>query len=176
MVPPPDDPTCNIGCNGTPVSGIYQPLNTLSEISEILSLLSENLIGSCPALEHALIFWGVLDSGISTQLMGRVGGHFLVQSFTRPASDCFAFLCKSRPDQPPIQPDICWYIMVKFNIGNVRTRKSSNFAKLKTFWSNSKCKRNGGDFGVSWQGSVCGQQFLRYLSQIWETRLGIALN
>ena len=47
---------------------------------------------------------------------------------------------------PMRQTDICWYIMLKFNIGNVRTRKSSNFTKLKTFWSNSQLKRNVGDF------------------------------
>ena len=86
---------------------------------------SENLIGSCPALELVLIFWVVLDGGISTQLMGRVGGHFLVQSFTRPASDCFAFLCKSRPDQPPIQPNAPnRYLLV--HRGQIQYRKRQN--------------------------------------------------
>ena len=100
-------------------------------------------------------------------------------NFMRPASDCFAFLCKSPSltivlqSNPMRQTDI-WYIMVKFNIGNVRGRKASNFTRFKTV---SKCKNiSTCVFRFVPRINVRAGQFLCYLSQIWRNKTESGFN
>ena len=94
-------------------------------------------------------------------------------------SDCFAFLCKSPSltivlqSNPMRQTDI-WYIMVKFNIGNVRGRKASNFTRFKTV---SKCKNiSTCVFRFVPRINVRAGQFLCYLSQIWRNKTESGFN
>ena len=136
-------------------------MKTYSEISEVLSLLSRlgNLFRTvrCPWIFNN--FWAVLGGLISAQLMR--GGHVCCKTAvllcTPPLLSSIIKALRGRhqivlhfyanraltilQSNPMRQTDI-WYIMVKLNIGNVRTRKSSNFAKCLTFLSNSCIKCN----------------------------------